>query len=50
MQAATKEPTTFKDNIPSRLRALRNRLQQPEEPTTSTVNTLSLLRALRNRF
>jgi hypothetical protein len=59
MQAATEEPTTPTDNIISRFRALRNRLQPPrthvpqattEEPTTSTVNTLSHLRALRNRY
>jgi uncharacterized protein (DUF849 family) len=58
-QAATEETITSTDNVLSRCRALRNRLQPPliqgtedtaEDPITPTVNTLSSLRALHNRF
>jgi hypothetical protein len=59
-QTATEESIAPTDNLLSRCRALRNRLQPPlsqvtqvtaEEPTTPTANTFSSLHhALRNRF
>ena len=58
-QTATEETIAPTDNIFSRFRAFRNRLESPrsqvtqdtaEEPISPTVNTFSSLRALRNRF
>jgi hypothetical protein len=58
-QTATDETIAPIDNIFSRLRALRNRLEPPrsqvtqdtaKEATTPTVNTFSSHRAFRNRF
>ncbi len=58
-QTTTEETTASSENLISRCRAIRNRLQPPrsqvtqdttEEPTTPTANVFSSLRALRNRF